>query len=55
MISAPASDNVVPHAPFSSRRVPSAGGGAFMWAVGVYAAPRAERTLFQTVASLRAA
>jgi hypothetical protein len=33
----------------------SVGGGSFLWAVGVYAAPRKERTLFQTVASLRAA
>lgn len=43
---------------FSSTRSPSpstAGGGSYLWAVGVYAAPRKERTLFQTVASLRAA
>ena len=43
---------------FSSTRSPSpstAGGGSYFWAVGVYAAPRKERTLFQTVASMRAA
>lgn len=44
--------------PFSAAANPSrtpGGGGSFLWAVGVYAAPRRERTLFQTVASLRTA
>lgn len=53
MISAPASDNVVPHAPFSSRRVPSAGGGSFSWAVGINAAPRPEPVLNDCVKSIK--
>ena len=57
MILAPASGSPS-DAVLSSPQTPSpssAGGGSFSWAVGVYAAPRAERTLFQTVSSLRAA
>ena len=56
MTFAPAS-GVPSDAVISSLQTPSpssAGGGSFSWAVGVYAAPRTERTLFQTVSSLRA-
>lgn len=49
---APASNSQVPHAPFSSRGVPLAGGGSFSWAVGVNAAPRLEPVLNDCVKSL---